>query len=164
MPRDEGGVPAVRPAPQVYPLLQYPSLTTVPTSDDPLDPARIAGQQDKQELRAGVEWVLIKGRLKVPLRAGYFSDRQITPGLAGSIPRFNGFTAGAGIVLGSVLLDVAYVYEFGKYYVATAPDASSSSDLGSVSAAASVPTPAQRNALTTNRVFASIIYRFNGRP
>jgi long-subunit fatty acid transport protein len=163
-PRDEGGVPAIKPAPQVYPLLQYPSLTTVPTSDDPLDPARIAGQQDKQELRAGVEWVLIKGRLKVPLRAGYFSDRQITPGLAGSIPRFNGFTAGAGIVLGSVLLDVAYVYEFGKYYVATSADTTGGGDPGPVSAGLQAPTPAQRNALTTNRVFASIIYRFNDRP
>ena len=103
--------------------------------------------------------MLIKGPFKVPLRAGYFSDRQITPDPSGTLPRFDGFTAGAGIVLGSVLLDVAYVYEFGKYYVAS--EAVATGDTG-VTAATSTAT-SQRNALSTNRVFASIIYRF-GQP
>jgi hypothetical protein len=157
--RSLNGIAAVKPPPTLYPVLQYPGLTAVPTSSDPRDPARLAAQRDKQELRAGVEWVLIKGRWKVPLRTGYFSDRQISPDLSGGTPRFNGFTAGAGIVLGSVLLDVAYLHEFGKYYV----------DTGASVAASDLDTPTtsttpQRNSLTTNRVFASIIYRFGGHP
>lgn len=155
--REEDGVPSPQPPPRVYPQLQYPTLSAVP-SDDPNDPLRVAGQQNKQELRAGFEWVLIKGRIKIPVRGGYFSDRQILPERDGSVPRFNGFTAGAGVVLGPLLLDVAYVYEFGKYDVAT--EAIAASD----SIAATTTTPATRNTLTTNRVFASIIYRFKGRP
>ena len=61
--------------------------------------------------------MFLASRLKVPLRLGYFSDRQITPNPTGDIPRFNGLTAGIGVALGSMLLDVAYVYEFGEYSV-----------------------------------------------
>lgn len=143
--RSLNGVPAAKSPPTVYPLLPYPALTTA--------------QRDKQELRTGVEWVLIRGRWKVPLRAGYFSDRQISPDLAGGPPRFDGFTAGAGIVLGPVLLDVAYLHEFGRYYVASTTS-SGVSDLDNPPA----PTPPTRNSLTTNRVFTSVIYRFGGRP
>lgn len=151
-----GATPAPKPPPNIYPLLQYPTLNALPTSDNP----DLATQQDKQELRVGMEYVLIAGGLKVPLRAGYFSDRQITQDLVGHTPRFNGFTAGVGLVLGSVLLDVAYVYEFGKYYVAGTPEVVSDDiDIGVVT----VPTT-QRNSLTTGRVFASVICRFGGRP
>jgi long-subunit fatty acid transport protein len=151
-----GETPAPKPPPNVYPLLQYPTLNALPSSDNP----GLIAQQDKQELRVGMEYVLIAGRLKVPLRAGYFNDRQITRDLDGNIPRFDGFTAGVGLVLGSVLLDVAYVYEFGKYYVATtAVLATDDPELATV-----VVPSTQRNALTTNRLFASIIVRFSGRP
>jgi long-subunit fatty acid transport protein len=151
-----GETPAPKPPPNVYPLLQYPTLNALPNSDNP----GLIAQQDKQELRVGMEYVLIAGRLKVPLRAGYFNDRQITRDLDGNIPRFNGFTAGVGLVLGSVLLDVAYVYEFGKYYVATeSGPATDDPELATI-----VVPPTQRNALTTNRLFASIIVRFSGRP
>ena len=44
-------------------------------------------------------------------------------------------------------LDVAWVYEFGEYFVALE---------------GSQPEPV-RFALTTNRVYASVIYRFSGR-
>jgi hypothetical protein len=104
----------------------------------------------------GAEWVLIRGGLKIPLRAGYFNDRQITPVLGGSPPRFNGFTVGTGLILGSMMLDVAYVYEFGEYTVA--PEATGGADFD-------VPPTAQpsvRNTLTTNRFYASVIYRFSG--
>jgi hypothetical protein len=143
--------------PNTYPQLQYPSLLAVPTPNDPSDPLALASQRDKQELRVGAEYVLIKGQFKVPLRAGYFNDRQISADSNGSAPHFDGFTAGAGIVLGSVLLDVAYVYEFGSYYVSAGTSNGDELD-GTVSP----PTPAtQRNALTTHRLFASVIYRFN---
>jgi len=143
-PESVAGVPSPKPDPQVYNLLQYPTLAP-------------SGQEDKQELRVGVEWVLIKGEVRVPLRAGYFSDRQITPDLSGDVPRFNGFTAGVGVALGPVLLDVAWVYEFGSFYAT-----SSSGEFDPVTGAP-VPASPQRTAITTNRGFASIIYRFPGR-
>ena len=154
-PESVEDVPSPRPDPQVYGLLQYPTLQPAPTTDDPTDQAN--GQQDKQEIRVGVEWVLIKGAVKVPLRAGYFSDRQITPDrISGDVPRFNGFTAGIGVALGPVLLDVAWVYEFGSYY--TPPTDTSGGEFEPAQPpAASTPL---RNAVTTNRGFASIIYRF----
>ena len=94
--------------------------------------------------------MLITGRLKVPLRVGYFNDRQITPDPTGDIPASTGSRAGTGLVLGSMQLDFAYVYEFGEYFVS----------------AESTGEPARRRhpiryALTTNRVYASIIYRFS---
>ncbi|HVO13116.1 MAG TPA: outer membrane protein transport protein [Vicinamibacteria bacterium] len=160
-PESTHGVPAPKPAGQVFGLLQYPTLLPVPTTDDPTDPNRVNGQQDKQEIRVGVEWVLIKGAVKVPLRAGYFSDRQITRDpISGHVPRFNGFTAGIGVGLGPVLLDAAWVYEFGSYYVT--PSDTSGGDFDPVTGAPLPSTPL-RYALTTNRGFASVIYRFPGR-
>ena len=150
-PSDDDGIPAQPPPPVFFPELQYPNLTTVPDPDNPNDPARLVAQQDAEQIRAGVEWVLIKGRFKVPLRGGYFNDRQITPAPGGEPVRFNGFTAGTGLILGSLQLDLAWVYEFGEYFVAAeTTDA----------AAAAEPT---RYALTTNRIYASVIYRFSGR-
>ena len=63
--------------------------------------------------------------------------------------RYNGLTAGTGLILGALQLDLAWVYEFGEYFVA-----------GEASAEPQAPT---RYALTTNRVYASVIYRFSGR-
>ena len=101
--------------------------------------------------------MLIKGRLKVPLRAGYFNDRQIIPISGGDAPRFNGVTVGTGMILGSLLLDVAYVYEFGKYFVATEAVGGGDFDLPPT------PRPPTEYSLKTNRVYASVIYRFSGR-
>jgi long-subunit fatty acid transport protein len=156
-PQSRRGVPGVPPPPIVYPERQYPTLRPVPDPNDPADPAWLEGQQDAEQIRVGVEWVLIRGRLKVPLRAGYFNDRQITPVLKGDLPRFNGFTAGTGLILGSMLLDVAWVYEFGEYSVAAEITPGDGFDVP--------PTlqPPMRNALTTNRFYASVIYRFSGR-
>ena len=65
------------PPPVVFPG-STPVLFPVP---DPRTPTtrRGSGQQDAEQFRVGVEWVLIEGGLKVPVRAGYFNDRQITP-------------------------------------------------------------------------------------
>jgi len=102
--------------PSIFPELPYPTLNGV------------VPQEDTEQLRAGLEYVVIAGRWKVPLRVGYFSDRQYFRALQreatladGSViqvtraPRFDAVTAGAGIILGRVLLDVAYVYEHGRY-------------------------------------------------
>jgi hypothetical protein len=121
--------------------------------NDPDDPARLLGQQDAQQIRVGVEWVLIWGRVKLPLRAGYFNDRQITPNPTGDIPRFNGYTLGTGLLLGPLLVDVAYVHESGAYTVAP--------DSGDFDLPPDVTLAPVRNVLKTDRVFASLIYRFS---
>ena len=109
-PRDDAdGDPAPAPAPVFLDPAFYPTLTDV-------DSTEVARRQvDSEQFRLGLEYVLIKGRLKIPLRAGYFSDRQIKPNPDGKGPRYDGVTAGIGLVLGPMLLDVAYVHEFGEY-------------------------------------------------
>lgn len=118
--------------------LPYPTLT---------DP----GQRDTEQARLGIEYVFIRRRLKIPLRAGAFSDRQYNldgrgtwtafPD-AGQPPRFHGFTAGTGVVVGPLLLDVAYLYELGRYYDGT-PDLLK---------------------VHSHRAYVSLIYRHGGAP
>jgi len=91
--------------PTTYPSLPYPSLDT--------NPAR--PQHDTVQIRGGAEFVFIFGRVKVPVRAGAFSDRQYFQASDGTPPHFTGLTAGTGIVIGPVLLDVAFIKEWGDY-------------------------------------------------
>jgi long-subunit fatty acid transport protein len=151
-PSDDNGNPSPQRPPRFLSERQYPTLTSVPDQNNPADPARLTAQQDSEQIRAGAEYVLIHGQAKIPLRAGWFSDRQIIPAPDGQTPRFNGLTVGTGLVVGPMQLDVAYVYEFGEYFVAA-----------ETAAGAAAPGSPIRYALTTNRVFASIIYRFSGR-
>ncbi len=112
-------------SPQDYfPVLPYPSLT---------DPH----QEDTEQVRIGVEYVVLRGRIKWPLRAGYFNDRQFFHDFSGSAPRFDGWTAGTGLILGPMLVDVAYVYEGGSYK----------------------DVDAAQVRVRSHRVFASLIYR-----
>ncbi len=57
------------------------------------------------------ERVLLLTNAKMPLRAGFFSDRQYFQRPDGYAPRSAGFTLGAGLIVGPVLFDVAYVRE-----------------------------------------------------
>jgi hypothetical protein len=116
-------------ADNTYAKLPYPYLTE-------------ADQVDSEQIRFGVEYVLIGRRIKVPLRGGYFNDRQIRRDVNGQAPRYNGFTAGTGIVVGPVLLDAAYLYEYGSY----------------------VDGLNLKNSQHTHRFLASLIYRFGGLP
>jgi hypothetical protein len=150
---DAQGNPAPKTPPDFLEPLQYPSLAPVQSSADAT--AQNSSQQDKQEIRLGVEWVLITGAFRIPLRAGYFNDRQILPTVSGSRPRFNGFTAGVGVGFGSVLLDIAYVYEYGQY--------SQTVEVDSVDPSVSVQATV-KNSLTANRLYASVIVRLPGRP
>ena len=68
-------------------------------------------QGDTQEVRFGVERVLIFERAKVPVRAGLFTDRQYFLLRDGTAPRSLGWTLGVGLVIGPLLLDAAYVRE-----------------------------------------------------
>lgn len=151
--RTEGGVAAIPPAPSFKASLQYPTLEAPPTAADPAHSV----QQDADQVRFGLEWVLIRGGIKVPLRAGYFSDRQIVPSAQGDAARLNGFTAGLGLVLGRVLLDVAYVYAFDRFVVARDAETEEQATLAGAQLRADYPS-------STKRVFASVIYRFGHRP
>jgi hypothetical protein len=108
--RGVGDVEGGGPGPVPYLRLPYPTL------DD-------ADQTDTQQIRLGAEHVIVGERVTVPLRMGVFTDRQYfrSGGRGGAPPRFAGLTAGVGVALGSVLLDAAYVHEWGSYLSPEAP-------------------------------------------
>jgi hypothetical protein len=112
-----------------FPDLSYPSLT----------PDR---QQDTEQIRLGAEYVLIGARAKYPVRVGLFSDRQYFRAGDGSIPRFTGLTLGAGIIVGPVMIDGAFVRETDDY---------GDGDGG-------------RTEVDQRRLFFSLIYRPQPRP
>jgi hypothetical protein len=97
-----------------------------------------SGQTDTQQIRVGIEYVLITGRTKIPFRAGCFTDTQYFRAADGEPPRFFGVTAGTGLILGPVLLDVAFVHETGRYYDSAVNEIS----------------------VTSERLYLSLIYRY----
>jgi long-chain fatty acid transport protein len=93
-------------------------------------------QKDTEQIRMGLEYVRFVKRVQIPVRVGYFSDRQyftvpngcvaeisevenedeIDDGLTPcTAPRFNAFTMGTGISVGNILFDIAYLREYGRY-------------------------------------------------
>jgi hypothetical protein len=84
-----------------FPLLAYPTFTV--------------RAFDGEQVRAGVEYVLIHDRVRWPIRAGYFTNRQLFTAENGASPWFNSVTLGLGMGVGPLLLDVAFVYETGEY-------------------------------------------------
>jgi long-chain fatty acid transport protein len=120
---------------QNYGRLPFPDISTATT------------QEDTEQIRMGLEYVFFFGKVKCPLRVGYFSDKQyfrtdireIQGADDGPAPRFNAFTAGTGIAAGNVLVDMAYVQERGRYYDGTS------------------------KTTTTHRVYMSVIFRYAGR-
>lgn len=107
-------------------------------------------QKDTQQLRAGVEYVILKSQLKWPLRAGYIADRQLfsvfnaRTGQVDATPIYHGVTAGTGLIVGRALIDVAYVYTFGSYR--------------EIDLEVDDPVP-RNNVVRSHRVFLSLIYR-----
>ena len=99
-----------------------------------------ASQAASIQVRLGVEYVLIRSRVKVPLRAGYVNDQQYTKGFDGEAPHFNSFAVGSGLILGSTLFDVAYQYQWGDYRA----------------------TSGAQVTVNTHRFYASVIYRWGG--
>jgi long-chain fatty acid transport protein len=100
-------------------------------------------QTDAQQLRAGVEYVLVGSRLKWPFRIGYINDQQYFQAIDGA-PRFNAVTFGTGVLAGHFLFDIAYVYEHGRF-----------------SEADSFGQPGLRWTTNSHRFFGSLIYRFS---
>ena len=70
---------------------------------------------DAEQIRAGVEYVLIHDGVRWPIRAGYFTNRQTFLAADGASPWFNSATLGLGMGVGPLMLDVAFVYETGDY-------------------------------------------------
>ena len=117
-----------------FPTLPYPTLNDV-------------DQQDTSQIRAGVEYVVIKDRILWPLRVGYFSDGQYFRAATGEAPTFHAFTVGTGLIVGPFLFDIAYLHETGSYLSVDPVD-------GSI----------LNNDVKASRVFASVIYRHPRRP
>jgi long-subunit fatty acid transport protein len=119
----QSGVP---PPPTDYRELPYPTL------DDP-------DQTDTQQFRVGLEYVVIAGPLKIPIRGGVFTDRQYFRAQDGTPPRFWGVAAGTGLSFGPLMIDVAYLRERGTF----------------------VPADESAAEVTTrfSRLFLSVIYR-----
>jgi long-subunit fatty acid transport protein len=126
--------PVPRPPKDFFPVKPYPSLNDT-------------DQQDTSQLRAGVEYVVIKDRIRWPIRAGYFTDSQYFRAATGEAPTFHGFTVGTGLIVGPFLFDVAYLRETGSY-LSTDP----------------VDSSLLHNNVTATRVLASVIYRHVRRP
>jgi hypothetical protein len=74
-------------------------------------------QGDSIQLRFGIEYVIFAGRVKVPVRAGFVNEQIYTLDYRGKAPHLNSVTVGTGLIAGSALLDVAYQYQEGDYYL-----------------------------------------------
>jgi hypothetical protein len=66
-------------------------------------------------LRAGVEYLVSRSRLAVPLRLGGFINEVFWSDWEDKPIRYYGFTCGAGLALKSITLDLAAIYSIGKY-------------------------------------------------
>ena len=98
-------------------LEEPPPVPTAPTdffSVLPYPSLNDRKQKDTSQLRAGAEYVVIREKVKFPIRAGFFTDDQYFNAVGGP-PRFTGVTFGLGVIVGPVLLDAAYLRETGSY-------------------------------------------------
>jgi hypothetical protein len=118
--------------------LPYPDLT--------VEREQGVRQADAEQLRVGIEYVVVGDQVKVPLRAGYFNDRQVFRSGSGAAPRFDGLSVGIGVIVGPLLLDLAYTYERGSY----------------LGRSADVNEPGAPISVKLRRFHASIIFRKNG--
>jgi hypothetical protein len=110
---------------QVFDELPYPTfdgrteLTSPGGSLEPCfpkDPGRLCfPQHDTHQVRAGIEYIFLRSRIKVPIRAGVLGDRQYLNTADGGAPWLVGVSVGTGLIAGPVLLDVAYLHQRGKY-------------------------------------------------
>ncbi len=116
------------------------------------------GQADTNQMRMGAEWVLRlgqSGNVLLPVRAGFFRDGQpvivkLTNPDGSPLeikPTFSGLTAGIGVTAGGMLLDVAFIREFG-----TVPASRSNNGIAD-----------STRKIRYNRVFASMMIRFGPR-
>jgi len=129
------------PDPGHLPELPPPDITPEPLPYPTLNDQK---QEDTEQLRIGGEYVIVGQRFKFPLRAGFFTDRQYFLDFNGHPARFQGVTVGLGVATRSLLVDAAYVLEYGSYADAEASGAQTFTRF--------------------HRVFVSIIYRHGRGP
>jgi len=97
-------------APQTIAEEPFPGNGT----DDDSNPRK---QNDTKQLRIGAEYVFLKDKWLLPVRAGFFRNTQfITDGNDDSIT-YTGLTAGIGIGIKDFLFDVAFVRQSGDTVV-----------------------------------------------
>jgi long-subunit fatty acid transport protein len=83
-------------------------------------PYLFARQEDTSSVRLGGEYILVlPNQLLIPLRAGYFTEKQISNFWATlddpeDQPEYDGWSAGAGFTYRRVQLDFAYVHTEGE--------------------------------------------------
>jgi long-subunit fatty acid transport protein len=87
-----------------------------PSYHDPSEP--VSGlnrkQQDSSQIRFGSEYVL-RWKTEIPLRAGFFTNRQLLTDATGGDVTFLGWSIGTGVYWSKVLVDVAFVHEGGGF-------------------------------------------------
>ena len=82
---------------------KYSAVTNLPLDQSEVDATT--------QVRVGAEYLFIKPKYIVPVRAGLFYD----PGPAqGSPDNYFGFSLGSGIGFGRYVFDIAYQYRFGR--------------------------------------------------
>ncbi|HET7747109.1 MAG TPA: hypothetical protein VFM29_07395 [Vicinamibacteria bacterium] len=113
-----------------YERLPFPTLAFPPE----------VGQNDTQQIRIGAEFVILGDEVRFPIRAGYLNDRLPNRGASGSSPKVDGVTVGAGAVVGPLMFDAAFLYQWANYTEANL----------------------SQTALRNRRVLLSIIYRHAG--
>jgi hypothetical protein len=135
-----------------------------PAVEVPVSADGLYRQVDTNQMRIGAEWILRLGqsaRVVLPLRAGFFLDGQPViirlnqknaslPPLE-ERPTFSGYTAGVGVTIGGVLLDVAYIREGGDVVASRKADGFFD------------PADPSKRSVRYNRVFASMMVRFGPR-
>ncbi len=95
--------------PTLYPVL--PELDDEEEDEDDI----FYPQKNTRQLRLGLEYVFLGKKHIIPVRVGVFADTQYYTDTSGRKITFTGFTAGVGYKRGFFSLDLALMYETGKY-------------------------------------------------
>jgi long-subunit fatty acid transport protein len=90
--------------------LLWPTLLEVDRAER-VGRERQAGQNDTYEARLGMEYVIVRKRMIVPVRAGAFYDRQYFTDRKRRPVWDWGWTAGSGLIWSGIALDLAYVQQ-----------------------------------------------------
>ena len=117
-----------------------------------LEPASQTETRDTSDWRGGAEYLIVRKKVVIPLRAGVFRDRSPVTDLGSDQGRqIKGFTLGSGLNLKHVVFDVTFERRENQGEVGLRLDASGD-PIGEVA----------RETVMENRVVASLIFRFGG--
>ena len=79
------------------------AISFKPEKDSDIDPTI--------QIRAGMEYLIIKNKYVIPIRGGVFSDPAPAEG---SPDNYYGFSVGSGLAKGRLVWDIVYQYRFGN--------------------------------------------------